>query len=97
MLTGYFCFWGPPQGIVSVEKQFEIDLINPATGAASKTYSLAGKWDAACLAKQEYLHPVSMETFAEQTGAELVGPSPDESDASEDTAASDEAVSRSMF
>lgn len=45
MLRGYYVRWGAPRGIVSVEQQFEVDLVNPATNAASKTFRLAGKWD----------------------------------------------------
>jgi hypothetical protein len=47
MLVGYAARWGDAtRGIVAVEKQFEIDLINPTTGAASRTFRLAGKFDA---------------------------------------------------
>ena len=66
MLIGYVANWGIPTGIVAVEKQFEIDLINPETGAASKTFTLAGKFDAACLARKEYLQPVMLEQLLEQ-------------------------------
>ena len=59
MLIGYVAYWGIPQGIVAVEKQFEIDLVNPETGGVSKTFSIAGKFDAACLARQEYLSPAT--------------------------------------
>ena len=45
MLRGYFAAWGAPRGIVSVEKQFEVELVNPSSGAASRTFRLAGKWD----------------------------------------------------
>lgn len=47
MLAGYVARWGDAsRGIVAVEKQFEIDLVNPNTGAASRTFRLAGKMDA---------------------------------------------------
>lgn len=47
MLAGYVARWGDAsRGIVAVEKQFEIDLINPATGAPSRTFRLGGKMDA---------------------------------------------------
>jgi hypothetical protein len=47
MLVGYAARWGDASvGIVAVEKQFEIDLVNPTTGAASRTFRLAGKFDA---------------------------------------------------
>ena len=47
MLIGYAARWGDAsRGIVAVEKQFEIDLVNPNTGASSRTFRLAGKFDA---------------------------------------------------
>jgi len=47
MLVGWVARWGDPtRGIQAVEKEFEIDLVNPATGKASKTFRLAGKMDA---------------------------------------------------
>jgi len=46
MIMGYAAYWGPTTGVVAIEKLFQIPLINPATGAASKTFSLGGKVDA---------------------------------------------------
>lgn len=47
MIVGYVARWGDPTlGIVAVEQQFEVDLVNPETGAASRTFRLAGKVDA---------------------------------------------------
>ena len=47
MLVGYLARWGDPtRGIVAAEQQFEVDLINPETGAPSRTFRLAGKMDA---------------------------------------------------
>lgn len=47
MLIGYVARWGDPtRGIVAVEKEFQIELVNPATGASSRTFVLAGKMDA---------------------------------------------------
>ena len=47
MLVGYVARWGDPtRGIVAVERQFEVDLVNPETGATSRTFRLAGKMDA---------------------------------------------------
>jgi hypothetical protein len=47
MIVGYVARWGDPtRGIVAVEKQFEVDLVNPETGATSRTFRLAGKMDA---------------------------------------------------
>ena len=46
MLTGYFNRFGVwPEGTLK-EKQFEIPIINPATGAKSKSFTLHGKIDA---------------------------------------------------
>ena len=46
MVMGYAAYWGEPKGIQSVEEEFEIELVNPETGAASRTFKLAGKLDA---------------------------------------------------
>lgn len=46
MIVGYAARWGKPKGIVAIEHQFRIALINPETGAASRTFSLGGKVDA---------------------------------------------------
>jgi len=58
MIRGWVARWGSPRGIVSAEQQFEIPLINPATGAASRTFLLAGKWDAVANCEEwEFLDP----------------------------------------
>ncbi len=47
MMVGYVARWGDAtRGIVAVESQFEVDLVNPETGATSRTFRLAGKMDA---------------------------------------------------
>ena len=47
LLLGYHARWeGEPLSVVAVEVQFECDLVNPETGAASKTFRLGGKIDA---------------------------------------------------
>jgi hypothetical protein len=46
MLTGYAARWGKPTGIIAVEQTFRIPLVNPETGAASRTFSLGGRVDA---------------------------------------------------
>jgi PD-(D/E)XK nuclease superfamily len=47
MLAGYVARWGDPtRGVVAVEQQFEVDLVNPETGMPSRTFLLAGKMDA---------------------------------------------------
>lgn len=45
MLVGYAARWGRPTGVIAVEKQFRIPLVNPETGASSRTFSLGGKVD----------------------------------------------------
>ena len=46
MLMGYAARWGTPEGVISVEETFRIPLINPETGAASRTFELGGRVDA---------------------------------------------------
>lgn len=47
LLTGYDKRWGDePYDVLAVETEFRTELINPATGAASRTWALAGKIDA---------------------------------------------------
>lgn len=46
LLTGYHLRWQhEPYDVIDVEVQFELELRNPATGAASRTWRLAGKID----------------------------------------------------
>lgn len=45
MVIGYMVRWGTPRGFVKIEHQFRISLINPETGAASKTFDLGGRVD----------------------------------------------------
>jgi len=46
MITGYLVRWGTPKGIIAIEQTFRINLVNPETGAASRTFSLGGRVDA---------------------------------------------------
>ena len=46
MLLGYAARWGKPTGFISIEETFRIPLVNPETGAASRTFSLGGRVDA---------------------------------------------------
>jgi hypothetical protein len=46
MMIGYHTYWGKPSGVISVEKEWSISLVNPDTGAASRTFVLGGKTDA---------------------------------------------------
>lgn len=46
LIVGYDARWGDePYEVLSVEQQFETALVNPLTGAESKTWRLAGKLD----------------------------------------------------
>lgn len=46
LILGYTARWGDAApAVVAVEAQFEAPLVNPATGAASKTYRVGGKLD----------------------------------------------------
>jgi hypothetical protein len=50
LMRGYDCRWGDaPIEVVGVEVEFTAPIINPATGAPSKTYQLGGKIDALAL------------------------------------------------
>lgn len=47
LLYGYDARWSDvPMNVLAVESQFETSLINPETGAASRTWRLGGKLDA---------------------------------------------------
>lgn len=46
MVTGYLARWGKPKGVIAIEQTFRIPLVNPETGAASRTFSLGGRVDA---------------------------------------------------
>lgn len=47
LMRGYHCRWSDePLEVVGVEVEFVTPIVNPATGAASKTYVLGGKIDA---------------------------------------------------
>lgn len=48
LLRGYVVRWGDPSqssDVCHVEREFRAPLVNPATGAASRTYQLGGKID----------------------------------------------------
>lgn len=61
MLLGYAARWGKPTGIVAVEQTFRIPLINPETGAPSRTFSLGGRVDAIveAVAVRDLIDPVN--------------------------------------
>lgn len=47
LIRGYDARWGGEQyEVLAVEQHFQTDLVNPDTGASSKTFRLAGKIDA---------------------------------------------------
>jgi len=60
MLIGYATRWGKPTGVIAIEKTFRINLVNPETGAASRTFSLGGRVDAIVQAESvtELINPV---------------------------------------
>jgi PD-(D/E)XK nuclease superfamily protein len=45
MLIGHAARWGKPVGFLAVEEQFRIPLMNPETGASSRTFLLGGRID----------------------------------------------------
>jgi len=46
MLTGYWWYWkDQPLDVIDPELKFDIPLLNPATGRASRLFTLAGKMD----------------------------------------------------
>ena len=46
MILGYAARWGKPTGVIAIEQTFRIPLVNPETGASSRTFSLGGRVDA---------------------------------------------------
>ncbi len=47
LLRGYDAYWGePPDDVIGVEVEFRAPMLNPQTGAASRTWTHAGKIDA---------------------------------------------------
>lgn len=65
MLTGYAARWGDPTGVIAIEQTFRIPLVNPETGAASRTFSLGGRVDAIVRAE-------SAEAFVNPTNAPML-------------------------
>lgn len=46
VIKGYHAYWGAPSGrVVAIEQEFVTDLLNPDTGAKSRTFAVAGKAD----------------------------------------------------
>jgi PD-(D/E)XK nuclease superfamily len=48
MLRGYHLRWREPPPVVAVEAEFQMPLLNPATGQPSRTFRLGGMLDAIC-------------------------------------------------
>jgi hypothetical protein len=46
MIIGYHARWPAPTGVIAVEKEWSMDLVNPETGSASRTFRLGGRVDA---------------------------------------------------
>jgi len=46
MILGYAARWGKPTGVIAIEQTFRVPLVNPETGASSRTFSLGGRVDA---------------------------------------------------
>lgn len=65
MLLGYAARWGDPTGVIAIEQTFRIPLVNPETGAASRTFSLGGRVDAIVSAD-------SAEAFVNPTNAPVL-------------------------
>jgi hypothetical protein len=60
LLTGYEARWGgPPEDFVDAEVEFRAPLINPETGAASRTFVLGGKIDGLMLRRFSELKTTS--------------------------------------
>jgi hypothetical protein len=60
MVVGYAARWGKPTGVIAIEQTFRINLVNPETGASSRTFSLGGRVDAIVEAEAatELINPV---------------------------------------
>lgn len=73
MVAGYAAYWGKPVGIIAVEQQFKIPLVNPETGGVSRTFQLGGKVDAIVAVESigEVMNPVKkVNDLAEQLSVE---------------------------
>lgn len=46
MFVGYVARWNKPTGVLAVEKEWQMDLVNPETGAKSRSFRLGGRIDA---------------------------------------------------
>lgn len=63
LTVGYAMVWGDSDlRAVSVEQSFELPLINPETGAASRTFRLGGKYDGIVVDGEGRLHVLEHKT-----------------------------------
>lgn len=69
LLIGYTARWGDERLIaLAVEVSFEIPLVNPATGAASRTFVLGGKVDAVVVDPAGRVHVLEHKTTGSDIG-----------------------------
>jgi hypothetical protein len=70
MLAGYDVRWSDePYDVIAVELEFRAPLVNPETGAASRTYELAGKLDVLVRDRRDALtYKVEHKTSSEDIG-----------------------------
>lgn len=70
LMLGYHTRWAnEPLTAVAVELQYEIDLINPATGAPSRTWRLGGKMDGIVKdSERQVLRVIEHKTAGEDIG-----------------------------
>lgn len=70
LMLGYHARWASaPLTAVAVELQYEIELLNPATGAASRTWLLGGKMDGIVKdAERQVLRVIEHKTTSEDIG-----------------------------
>lgn len=71
LMTGYHHRWGNGQyEVLAVEQQFDVELRNPSTGAASRTWRLAGKVDVIVRDTQDG----NVKLVEHKTSSEDIGP-----------------------
>jgi len=74
LLRGYHFRWkNQPVGTISVEQEFVTPLINPQTGAASRTWQLSGKLDALARIIDCRAHGVCVAVVEHKSSSEEIG------------------------
>lgn len=69
LLAGYHARWASEEGeVLAVEREFVVPLVNPATGAASRTWQFAGKVDAIVRLPSGEVWAVEHKTSSEDFG-----------------------------